>query len=231
MRAHLRASTPVIIVLCLTLAGCGDEGPSATDPPPPPPRAGAGTGLGLERFRALDRMYVAALGLDRIRGDGALDRAKIDAASAPVLAACRTLDRDDRLLEMLRRSCALTPRLTDEMYAVSTCRGGAAQTCRRQIARARSVLRSLLQSSRRLAELLAELKISRDCRAALRTPALAEQGYSGLGRGLALLDRALREASPADARESERVLTDAAAKLARVPTARAALDRFRDACA
>ncbi|HWI08250.1 MAG TPA: hypothetical protein VNT54_12145 [Solirubrobacteraceae bacterium] len=228
----MRATSGVTCALaaataCLALAACGGDddaarGDTATAPTATAAAAaGTASGLGAARFRALDDVYAAQLQIDGPGEDA--DAARLRAAAEPLLAACEALDEEDPLLAAFRPMCPVLTRFTEQLARLGSCGSAGPRACGRLVANVRRTLSEFRRLSRRSDAAIERSDLTAACKRALATPEPSYEVIASFERAFALLGRgAADEAGPA--------LAAARDKAGRLPTARAALERFRGGC-
>lgn len=222
------AALSLVAAFALAAAACGgDDGDrssaSARDDEERPPATGR---LTPRQYTALEDVYEAALPIDELEPpEEPASQSELEAIAKPVVAACETLDGDDRLLRELRAACLAAMRLLVSSAGVSNC--GAAHSCRQAIEGMRAAARDVVASSRASDRVIAAARLAPGCTRALATPEAAYTYYRRLDAHLAKLAEALASGSAAQVRA-------AAAALARLdadaPSARQSLGDFRAAC-
>ncbi|HEV2786631.1 MAG TPA: hypothetical protein VGV67_09610 [Solirubrobacteraceae bacterium] len=207
------------LIACSVLAACGGDDDARTTTASSPP--GTVSGLGPERYRALERVYLAERRIDELPDDA--PPAEFERASGPFVAACNALDEDDPLLGPLRRTCPVLTRFTEQLLEVSACARDGLDACGDLLAGVRRTLRDFTRLSRRSDRAIADSRLSPACKRALATPALAYEAIDGFQRAFALLARGA-------AAEADEALAAADAQADRLPSAEAELERFRSGC-
>jgi hypothetical protein len=115
-----RTACLCVIGAALALPACGDAG-SDTAPVTGPRTTPATTELTAAQFEAIERVYVAALALDALRAAGAGSQYELEAATRPLLDACRQLDARDPLLGALRSACSTGARVAFAAHGIADC--------------------------------------------------------------------------------------------------------------
>ena len=212
---------------CLALAACGGDDDAASNDAATARTAtataapGTASGLGARRFRALDDVYAAQLPIDELGEDAGA--ARFETAAEPLLAACEALDDEDPLLASLRRTCPVLTRFTEQLARLGSCGGDRPRACDRLVASVRRTLGDFGRLSRRSDTAIERSDLSAACKRALATPEPAYDVIASFERAFALLGRGATG-------DAGRALTAAHEKAERLPTARAALERFRSGC-
>lgn len=216
-------------MVCLAVGGCGDNSDAGLARPKA--NAGRDSGLGVKRFAALDRLFAAAVALDKYRGQDqeelSLEQFRADAR--PVLKACDALRGRDALMRSIRSGCPLITTFVEQGAKIGTCDG--TSTCLRSMRDFRRFVKRLSSVSRRSDRAIAaEMGLTDECKQALRTPPKAYAVFERYDDGMLLMQRALRSPSPA-ALEKARSAIAAADKLSsELPSNKVLHARFRAGC-
>jgi hypothetical protein len=180
------------------------------------------------QFRAIERVYVASLPLDKFRGTDTPSPSKLEAATRGVLKACLKLSTRDPLLRALRAGCPSLAEFTDASTALAECSSSACLT--RALKTARSTLRRVVSGSRASDRAVNATRLASGCKSALITPRDGYVAYDQHSKAFAKLERALATSSAADLAAAEAALAAADRASARTPTAKRLLQRLRSGC-
>lgn len=219
----------VTVLLCLAVGSCGDKSDSDADKPKAD--AGKDSGLGVKRFDALDRMFVAAVALDKYVEQDAeqFSLAKFREDAKPLERACDELPGSDDLMRAMRTGCRVLQELTGRGAAFGTCESN--EACRRSTRALRRFFQRAATLSRRGDRVVAAEKgLAEDCKQALATPPKSYAVYASFDEGLALLQRALRSPSPEALTRAQERLAAADEGSKGLPSGKELLERFRSGC-
>lgn len=215
------------VMACLVVGACGDESDSGTASPKAD--AGKDSGLGVKRFDALDRVYAAALPLDRYQAEKDFSGARFRQETKPLLQACEALPEDDVLMRAMRSGCPLLTEFVQQESDIGACDSIA--ECKRSMRSFRSFVNRMLAVSRRGDRAVAAEKgLSDGCKRALSTPPQTYSIFAGYESGILLMERALRSPSTAALDKAQQRLDAADKESKTLPSAKLLLERFRSGC-
>lgn len=176
--------------------------------------------LSAARFAALDSVYTMTVMLE-------------DTPSAAVLGVarrvCEALDRNDRLLAVMRTACLTQLKSSAAGEAFASCQ--TPRGCRRATRRWRIVFSQILVDLRASNKVVVLELPPGPCRTELTASQILLRTITKLRDGLRLLERGLLTGKRAIIRRAERQIGAAALALARQATPQVSRDTFRRVCA
>ena len=215
------------VTSALAPMACGGDSPAVAATKLDAQRLAAIKQLSRAQYAAIERVYVAALPLDRLNRPGALPTpTEIKAASRRMISACEGLPERDALLGVIRASCPAAARFIDATVAIGTC--ASAEGCKDALREALSSLKQVVATSRVSDRAVRSTQLSRSCERALVTP---RTGYTLYRQAETALRTALRALDSGSDDELIEALTALGAlDQSSVPTARQMLRRLRSGC-
>jgi hypothetical protein len=180
------------------------------------------------QFAAMERVFVAALPLDKLQKSDTAPQSKLDAAANAVVRACNRLSTRDPLLRAMRAGC---PAITDLNKATRDLGACSDAAClRRAITSARAAMRRGVSGSRVSDRAVNATHLSARCKRALVAPPKSYAAYDQLDAALGKLDHALVSGSVDELAAAEAALTRAEKVGNDLPTAKRLLALFRSGC-
>jgi hypothetical protein len=180
------------------------------------------------QFAAVERVYVAALPLDKFRKSGAGSLSAANAASRKALNACLKLSTSDPLLRALRAGCPALADLSQETDGLNSCTQAA---CLKTVLNAtRTKLREARDGSRTSDRGVHATHLARACKHVLLTPGSDYVAYAKFDKGFAKLAHALDTGSKSELNAAQRLINAADKEGAKAPTAKTSLRRLRAHC-
>jgi hypothetical protein len=180
------------------------------------------------QFAAVQRVYVAALPLDKFRKSGAGSLTAANAASRKALNACLKLSTADPLLRALRASCPALADLSQETAGLDSCTQAA---CLKKVLTAtRAKLRSARDGSRVSDRGVHATRLARACKHVLLTPQSDYVAYERFDTGFAKLAHAIDTGSQSELNAAQKLINAADREAAKAPSAKTSLRRLRAHC-
>jgi hypothetical protein len=223
-----RVALRVVVTCALALAAIGFASAAAS--------ALAGSTAGLAsiqrlsapQFAAIERVFVAALPLDKLQRSETAPQSKVDAASNAVVRACNTLSTRDPLLRAMRAGCPAITELSKATKDLGACSDAAC--LRRAITSARAAMSRGVSGSHTSDGAVNATHLPARCKRALVAPPKSYAAYDELDAALGKLDSALATGSADELAAAEAALARAEKDGNRLPTAKRLLQKFRSGC-
>jgi len=217
----------VAVMAALALVACGGATDARAAAKLDAGRLAAIERLGAARYRAIERVYVAALPFDEFNRPGAMPTpGDVKAASKPMFRACRALNARDALLGPLRASCPAAARFLDSTVALSAC--SQREQCKGAIVEARAAAKRLIAAGRVADRAVKMTRLRRACKRVLITPGAAYTVFREFDAALGAALRALESGSSEGVAAALRRLAEI--DQTSLPTARQLLRRLRSGC-
>jgi hypothetical protein len=184
--------------------------------------------LSAAQFAALERVFVAAVPLDRLQRSEAAPQSKLEAASKKFVRTCNTLSTSDPLLRAMRAGCPAITELTKVTGDIDACSDAAC--VRRAIKSTRAAMRRVVRGSRTSDRAVNATHLPAGCKRALLSPPGSYPAYDQEDAALGKLDHALVTGSAHKPHAAQAALTRAEKAGNRLPTAKRLLALFRSSC-
>lgn len=180
------------------------------------------------QFAAIERVYLAALPLDKFRKADAGSLSAANAASRKALNACLKLSTTDPLLRALRAGCPALADLSQETAGLDSCTQAAC--LKRVLSATRAKLRQARDGSRVSDRGVHATRLAKACKHVLLTPRSSYVAYDEYDKGFAKLAHAVDAGSQSELEAAQRLLNAAAKQSAKAPSVKTSLRRLRADC-
>jgi hypothetical protein len=177
-------------------------------------------------FAAIERVFVAALPLDKLGDDS--KPSEIEAATSKAHNACLKLSTRDPLLRALRAGCPALSAFTEVNAEVGACSDAAC--LKRALGRARTALGKAVSGNRTSDRGVNATRLAAGCKRALVSPAASYVVYDKFDAAFAKLQDALTTGSADDLDAAEAALAAADKRADDLPTVKRSLQLLRAGC-
>jgi hypothetical protein len=218
----------VVVTCTLALVGIGAASAAASTPGRSATGLASIQRLSAAQFAALERVFAAAVPLDKLTRLDDAPQSKLDAATKTFVRACNQLSTRDPLLRPMRAGCPAITEINKATRDVGACSDTAC--LRRAITSARAALRHSVSASHTSDRAVNATHLSDPCKRALVAPPKSYTAYDQLDAAFGKLDHALATGSADELSAAEAALTRAEKVGERLPTAKRLLALFRSGC-